>query len=188
MQTSLHAIAQRARRCPRKRFRRRLKGRLEKFGLRLSESKTRTIMFNRFRKEESKTFCFLGFEFRWVKTRRGYDTVRITTAPKRQRRIETEFSQCRPENANKRIAWIMGMVKTKLTGLRNYFGVVGNSGRIRELHEIFKLIPYRWLNRRSGRRGYNWKTFMRMWDWFNVSKLRRLDNEGLQLSFAHHLR
>lgn len=80
------------------------------------------------------------------------------------------------------------MVKAKLRGLRNYFGVVGNSIRLRQLYAIFRHILYRWLNRRSQRKGYNWSTFMKMWDYYNVSDLRRLNNEGVQLSFMQFLR
>ena len=169
-------------------FYRRLKTRLKKFSLDVAEEKTRKLMFNRFRKEASETFSFLGFEFRWVKTRRGIDTVRVTTSPKRLQRIAAEFTAWCKKHCNRRIAWIMGMVKAKLMGLRNYFGVPGNSIQVRKVYSIFKLILYRRLNRRSERRSYNWKTFMQMWDYFNVSHLQRLNNEGIQLSFAQYLR
>ena len=53
------------------------------------------------------------------------------------------------------MAWIMGMVKTKLNGLKNYFGVVGNSKRVRQIYDIFRHTLYRWLNRRSERKSYN---------------------------------
>ena len=54
----------------------------------------------------------------------------------------------------------MGMVKAKLRGLRNYYGVPGNSGQVRKIYSIYKNILYRQLNRRSERKSYNWKTFM----------------------------
>lgn len=42
-----------------------LKERLTKFSLKLSESKTKLIQFNRFKGEKNKRFDFLGFEFSW---------------------------------------------------------------------------------------------------------------------------
>jgi hypothetical protein len=76
-------------------------------------------MFNRFRKSESGVFSFLGFEFRWVATRKGKDSVRLRTDSGRMRRIVREFKEWCRTHRHKRIAWIMGMVKTKLRGLRN---------------------------------------------------------------------
>jgi hypothetical protein len=169
-------------------FHRRLKTRLAKFSLSLSEEKTRKLMFNRFHKKESETFSFLGFEFQWIKTRRGIDTVRIRTDAQRMRRIAANFLEWCRIHRDKRMAWIMGMVKSKLNGLKNYFGVVGNSKRVRQIYDIFRYTLYRWLNRRSERKSYNWQTFMQMWDYYNVSNLSRLNNEGLQLSFLQYLR
>jgi RNA-directed DNA polymerase len=168
-------------------FLRRLPSRLAKFSLRLAPDKTRKLMFNRFRKSESGIFSFLGFEFRRIVSRRGIDTVKLRTDSKRMRRIVREFKVWCRSHRHKRIAWIMGMVKTKLRGLRNYYGVVGNSAFLRNLHLLFRTTLYRWLNRRSERKSYNWSAFSRIWNMYNVSSLRRLDNEGFQLSFLRHL-
>ncbi len=129
-----------------------------------------------------------SFEFRWIKTRRGIDTVRITTDSQRIRRRAANFKDWCRKHRDKRMAWIMGMVKTKLNGLKNYFGVVGNLKRVRQIYDIFRYTLYRWLNRRSERKSYNWETFMHMWHFYNVSNLSRLNNEGLQLSFLQYLR
>jgi len=169
-------------------FLRRLPVRLGKFSLKLAPDKTRKLMFNRFQKSVSGVFSFLGFEFRWVSTRKGVDTVKLRTDSKRMRRIVREFKEWCRKHRQKRIAWIMGMVKTKLRGIRNYFGVVGNSAFLRNLNLIFRKTLYRALNRRSERKSYSWPTFSRIWTMYNVSSLRRLDNEGYQLSLLPFLR
>jgi RNA-directed DNA polymerase len=169
-------------------FLRRLPRRLEKYSLKLAPEKTRKFMFNRFRKAESETFSFLGFVFRRVTTRRGIDTVSVRTDPKRLRRIVGEFKEWCKKNGNRRIAWIMGMVKAKLRGLRNYFGVTGNSACLRSLNLLFRSTLFRRLNRRSERKSYAWPVFSRIWTMYNVSSLRRLYDEGFQLSFLTFLR
>lgn len=169
-------------------FLRRLPNRLGKFSLKLAPEKTRKLMFNRFRKTDSGVFSFLGFEFRRITTRRGIDTVRLRTDPKRMRRIVCAFKEWCKAHRHKRIAWIMGMVKSKLRGLRNYYGVVGNSIFVRNINSLFGTTLYRWLNRRSERRSYSWPTFSHIWKMYNVSSLSRLDNEGFQLSFLPFLR
>jgi hypothetical protein len=168
-------------------FLRRLKTRLEKYSLKLAPDKTRKLMFNRFRKSESEVFSFLGFEFRWTATRKGKDHVCLRTDSNRLRRIVREFKEWCKCHRHKRIAWIMGMVKAKLRGLRNYFGVTGNSDFLRNVNLLFRKTLYRWLNRRSERKSYAWPTFSRIWEMYNVSSLRRLDNEGLQLSLVPYL-
>jgi hypothetical protein len=80
------------------------------------------------------------------------------------------------------------MVKSKLRGLRNYFGVTGNSACVRRLDEIFRRTLYGWLNRRSERKSYMWPTFVRIWDQFNVSSRRDLYDERYQESLLAYLR
>jgi group II intron reverse transcriptase/maturase len=53
------------------RFLRKLRKRMSAFGLALAEDKTRKLMFNRFRKRDSETFEFPGFEYRWITARSG---------------------------------------------------------------------------------------------------------------------
>jgi RNA-directed DNA polymerase len=169
-------------------FLRRLPGRLAKFSLKLAPDKTRKLMFNRFRRLESGTFSFLGFEFRRIVTRKkGYDTVGVRIDPKRMRRIVREFKEWSKAHRHKRIAWIMGMVKAKLRGIRSYFGVQGNSAFLRNMNNIFRKILYKWLNRRSQRKSYTWQDFARIWTMYNVSSLSRLNNQGYQMSFLPFL-
>ncbi|MBU1086769.1 MAG: hypothetical protein KKD05_04545 [Candidatus Omnitrophica bacterium] len=62
-----------------------LSNRLEKFKLELSLEKTQVIKFTRFETENSKGFNFLGFEYRWGKSRRGNSLVKMRTSKKKFR-------------------------------------------------------------------------------------------------------
>ena len=81
----------------------------------------------------------------------------------------------------------MGMVKAKLRGLRNYFTLRGTTNRMHQLEMHFKRTLYRWLNRRSERRSFNWKTFAIMWNNFLGVSQYSLANYGVQLSFVNSL-
>jgi group II intron reverse transcriptase/maturase len=152
-------------------FKRSLKCRLEKFGLQCAEEKTRILRFNRFDKKRSETFVFLGYEFRQTKSiLKGNDIVAARMCRRKLRRTVKTFSGWCRTIRNKRIAWIMGMVKAKLRGICNYFNLPGNTSRMRELHYLFRRTLYRWLNRRSERRSYNWQTFDCMWKQFMYPK------------------
>jgi hypothetical protein len=161
--------------------------RLKKFSLEVSKEKTHIILFNRFKKEQSKTFVFLGYEFRWIVTRRGHDSVSTKMSRKKLSRIANEFSDWCKKNRNRRIAWIMGIVKAKLRGIKNYFNIPGNSVRMKEVELLFKRSLYRNLNKRSERKSYNLKTFTYMWDYFFGKTREQLTNTGIQLSFVNML-
>ena len=53
-------------------------------------------------------------------------------------------------------------VNAKLRGHYEYFGVIGNSRGIQEFARIVTKQLFKWLNRRSQKRSFNWKTFERM--------------------------
>src|SRR4030042_1129295 len=95
-----------------------------KFGLVLAKDKSGIKCFNRFDKERSSSFCFLGYEFRWITMRNNKDTVYAVMSHKKLLRTALEFTQWCRRHRDKRIAWIRGMVKTKLKGLKNYFNFV----------------------------------------------------------------
>jgi RNA-directed DNA polymerase len=170
------------------RFYRLLPERLKKFNLTLAKEKTRKIMFNKFRKEDSEAFNFLGFEFRWVTSRRGKDIIRLWTSPKRQRRIIQDLKAWIVKFQNKRLWWILGMVKAKLRGLYNYFDVIGNSTKLQEMYILYKETLYRLLNRRSQRKSFNKRTFTYILNQHGIVRHRsQLFNTGIQQSFMSQL-
>lgn len=63
------------------------------------------------------------------------------------------------------------MVKRKLKGFENYFGIPGNSKSLSRLYYQTVRALYKWLNRRSQRRSYNWSEFAQLLRWFNVRAL-----------------
>jgi len=65
------------------RFYNELAKRLAKFNLQLAEEKTNIIRFSRFQSKEKTKFDFLGFEFRWGKSRFGKITLKRRTSPKK---------------------------------------------------------------------------------------------------------
>ena len=152
-----------------------------------TSKKSGILRFNRFDKEKSESFVFLGYEFRWIVTRKGNDTVSATMSRKKLHRTANEFSVWCRDHREKRIAWIMGMVKAKLRGVNNYFSLPGNKRRRKETELLLRRILYRWLNRRSERRSYNWKTFAIMWRQFLGVSQYQLANYGVQLSFVNSL-
>jgi len=143
-------------------FYRALPGRLGKFDLAVSPEKTRIVRFSRFHPEYDKAFTFLGFEYRWETDRGGEPRVKMRTAREKLRASLRRFSEWIRLNRSIPLRRLMALVSLKLQGHYNYFGVHGNSRSLRLFHREVALIVFKWLNRRSQRWSYNWRTFWQM--------------------------
>lgn len=80
------------------RFYKELPERFAKFGLTLSDEKTRKIRFTRFEKDKSKPFTFLGFIFFWSISHKGNDVVKVHTSGKKIHQTLQSIKQWVKEN------------------------------------------------------------------------------------------
>lgn len=154
------------------RFEKELYERLAKFGLEVAREKTKTLRFSRFGGPQNGTFCFLGFEYRWVKRRTGTTGVQRRTAPKKKRASIKAFGEWIKKKRHTPLKRLMETVESKLRGYWGYYGVRGNSKDINWVyHECTKLL-FKWLNRRSQRRSYTWPQFLQMLKDFRITPPR----------------
>jgi group II intron reverse transcriptase/maturase len=144
-----------------------LEGRVSKFGLRLSPAKTRRLELPR-EGEGKESFDFLGFEFRWGRDRRGRPHLKRRTARKSLRASLRRYSQWCRENRHCRPVDLFRALNLKLHGYYRYFGIYGNSRSLRQFHQAAMRILYKWLNRRSQPRSYNWAGFSYLLRHFGV--------------------
>jgi len=154
------------------RFYRALGRRLKKFGLELSEEKTQIIPFSRRAHPGKSSFEFLGFEFRWGKDLKGREHLKRRTSPKRLRTSLKRFSEWCRENRNLRLKELFKRLNVKLRGYYNYYGVHGNSVRLNAFFHHATRILFKWLNRRSQRRSYNWAGYRELLEHFQVPRPR----------------
>jgi group II intron reverse transcriptase/maturase len=145
-----------------------LKLRLEKFGLRLSDSKTRLIPFNRFWEDKNDRFDFLGFEFYWDVNFKGKPQVKKRTSRKKLQGSIQTFTAWIKENRHKRISKIMKTIRRKLLGYWNYYGIPGNSDSLWLFYKEVWFRTHKWLNRRSDRKSYNWQGMVDLFTDFTI--------------------
>jgi hypothetical protein len=117
------------------RFMQVLPKRLEKFGLRLNQSKTQLLAFGKRQAwqgfkhgERLPTLDFLGLTHYWGKSRNGKTRLKRKTSKKRYRRALVTINQwlCQERNALKLPAlWLL--IGAKMRGHFNYFGVTDNT-------------------------------------------------------------
>lgn len=139
--------------------------RFAKFGLELHPDKTRLVPFKRPPKSKDddgrsgvaqETFDLLGFRLFWAKSERGYWVIKTETAASRFTRTLHRLSEWCRKHRHLPVAQQWKSVCRSLVGHFNYFGVVGNAGRLMALrHEAYG-IWRRWLDRRSQRARMGW--------------------------------
>ena len=139
-------------------FQQALEGRLGKFKLSLAPEKTRSFRFNRFFVGGEK-FDFLGFTYRWGKNSKGNPQVWRQTAKDRFRRALRRLKEWLRKARNLPMKELMKTLKSKYRGHRNYYGVVGNKNLLDSFVFFANGIVFKWLNRRSQRKSYNWESF-----------------------------
>lgn len=139
--------------------------RFAKFGLELHPEKTRLVPFKRppLSKDDDgrrgvaqETFDLLGFTLFWAKSTQGYWVIKVETAPSRFTRTLHRLSEWCRAHRHWPVAEQWKMLRRSVVGHFNYFGVVGNAGRLLALrHEVYG-IWRRWLDRRSQRARMSW--------------------------------
>ncbi len=153
-------------------FYRVLPKRLNKFGLSVAPEKTHLKRFSRFHPGRKRSFQFLGFEFYWSLDANKKPRVRRYTAPKKLKAAMSEFYQWIKFNRSRPLKETMPMLKRKLMGFQNYFGLPDNSRSLSRLSNYVVRSLYKWLNRRSQRRSYNWSSFTDMLGYFKIEPLK----------------
>lgn len=154
------------------RFHGELGQRLGKFGLELSAKKTRVIPFSQHHFPGKTCFDFLGFEFRWGEDRKGKAHLMRRTSRRKLRESIKRFAQWCKEVCRQGMEELFKVLNAKLRGYYNYYGVIGNSKSLGQFFTCAMRILFKWLNRRSQRRSYNWEGFRELLKHFEVEKPR----------------
>jgi RNA-directed DNA polymerase len=145
-----------------------LNERLGKFGLEVAPEKTRILLFSRNLQKQSKTFDFLGFEFRRGISRNFKPIIKRRTSREKLRASIASFTEWIKTNRNKKISKLMTTLRAKYRGYWNYYGVIGNHGSLKVLYYQTRRILFKWLNRRSQRLSYNWAGFKDLLNQFMI--------------------
>lgn len=142
-----------------KRVREALGKRLARFKLALNEEKTKLVDF---RKKVGKTgaFDFLGFTFYLGRSRKGVIIPKLKTVGKRMTsKLNRVDEWARMVRSNLDLKEIWKRFCLKLRGHINYYGVSHNLRQVSVFVFHAVRILFKWLNRRSQRKSFTWKSF-----------------------------
>ena len=145
-----------------------VKERLAKFGLELALDKTQTLRFGRNGGGHNGRFDFLGFEYRWEQSRKGFAIVKRRTSRKKLRAAVERFTEWIREHRHQKLRQTMKSVAQKHQGHWNSYGLIGNSESLSDYRTLTLRELFKWLNRRSQKRSFTWRSFNRLLSRFGV--------------------
>lgn len=137
--------------------------RLEKYKLKLNEDKTKMVSFSKSAMQQGvkqEAFNFLGFTFYLGRSKRGAVIPKLKTEGKRFRSKLKKVNDWARRMRNKApLKRVWKAFCSKLRGHIQYYGVSFNSTQVSSFLSRAVRIMFKWLNRRSQRRSFNWETF-----------------------------
>ncbi len=149
-----------------KRFYRALQNRLNKFNLELAEEKSRLIAFGRNAEAQSKeegkkpdTFDFLGFTHYCSQSKKGKFRVKRKTSRKKYRASLLKVKDWLKKNRNMQAPEIMAKMRIKLLGYYRHYGITDNSAALNRFYNEVEKLIFKWLNRRSQRKSFDWNKY-----------------------------
>lgn len=154
-----------------------LKTRMKHFGMTLEEEKTRLIEFGRYAKErcarngtKPDTFTFLGFTHYCSHGRSGQFRVKRKTSRKKFAKKCKEVNRLIRDMRTLPLKVIMKKLNQILVGYYHYYGITDNSQSLNDFRFRMTRSLYKWLNRRSQRKSYNWGEFNQMLKAYPLAK------------------
>ena len=138
--------------------------RLEKFKLELNVDKTKLVSFDKVAMKQGipqDTFDFLGFTFYLGTSKTGRIIPKLKTKSKslksKLKKVALWFKGIKNQKPMKTI-W--SLFCSKIRGHIQYYGVSHNYDEVYKFFREATRIAYKWLNRRSQRKSFNWKKFV----------------------------
>ena len=145
-----------------------LQKRLGKFKLDVEPTKTKLLLFSKYSVKESESFTFLSFDFFMDTNTKGKPQVKLVTSKKKLMNSLQEFTLWARKSKSICITKLMKTLKRKYQGYYNYYAVPMNGKRLSYYYKATQEILYKWLNRRSQRKSYNWKGFNELMKYFEI--------------------
>src|SRR5713226_4328774 len=158
-----------------------LKTRLARYGLEVAADKTKTLRFGRNGGPYNGRFDFLGIEFYWEPDRKGQPRVKRRTATKKWLAGKQRIRDWIREHRHDRLSRMMKTLRAKLRGTWNYYGLIGNSRRMKLTYEETRRTLYKWLNRRSQRPSLRWPAVDRLMERFQIPRPRIVEKMGQKM-------
>ena len=146
-----------------RKFYRSLIKRLKKFNLSVAEEKTKIIQLKKADNDDDKgdnSFDFLGFTHYVGKDKNGRKRVKRKTSKKKYKASLLRCKEWMKDNRTLTTDTFMKTMKAKIQGHCNYYGITDNSRMVGNFIDECRKFIFKWLNRRSQKKSFNWEKFV----------------------------
>lgn len=137
--------------------------RLKEFNLEIADEKTKIINLGKNRDDdndsETGSFDFLGFTHYADKSDNDQTVIKRKTSKKKYKASLLKVKEWLKEKRHSPTKELMKTLKIKLQGYCRYYGVTNNKNSVSNFIDETKRLLYKWLNRRSQRKSFDWKRF-----------------------------
>lgn len=147
--------------------------RFSKYKLELHTDKTKIVDLNSKRGSGDRSFDFLGFTHYLGKSRKGREVLKRKTSKKKLTIALMKIESWIKRNRHKGLKELLSGINVRLRGHYNYYGITFNSRSIGKYYAQVRRKLQKWLNRRGGKRIWNWETYSKLiLEWFPLHKPR----------------
>jgi len=154
--------------------------RLNKFNLEIAEEKTKIITLGKDDNDEDDDegnraagrFDFLGFTHYIGSCKDGRKRVKRMTSKKKYKASLLKFKEWIRDNRHIPTKELMEKIATKLRGYCQYYGVTDNIYAVSSYIWRVRRFLYKWLNRRSQRKSFDWNGFVLFLNKYPLPKAR----------------
>ena len=156
-------------------FYRSLIKRLEKFNLTVAEDKTKIIELKKADNDDDKgdnSFDFLGFTHYVGRGRDGRKRVMRKTSKKKYKASLLRCKEWMKKNRTLTVETFMKTMKAKIQGHCNYYGVTDNGRAIGNFIDECRSFIFKWLNRRSQKKSFNWEKYVLFLKMYPLPKVK----------------
>ena len=140
-----------------------LSKRLEKYNLKLNEDKTKIVNFSKsmeFSGIKQESFNYLGFTFYLGRSRKGNVIPKLKSCGKRIReKLKKVKEWCKANKDKYKLPVLWEAFCNKIRGHIQYYGVTFNWKAVSNFVYRAQEIIFKWLNRRSQRKSFDWEKF-----------------------------
>ena len=143
--------------------------RLGEFNLEVADEKTKIISLNKEDDDENgkgggggkqtDSFDFLGFTHYIEEDKNGAKRVKRKTSKKKYRASLLRCKEWIRKNRHMPAKSFMKKMKVKLQGYSRYYGITDNRRAVSNYIDEVKRLIFKWLNRRSQRKSFDWDKF-----------------------------
>lgn len=151
---------------------RRLVEELNKLEVKINEGKTKVVDLTR-----GESFSYLGFDCRWVKSRRGRNFLMRTPRLKKRKELMEKVRKLIQSSGRRTVEALVAEINPILAGWVNYFRMGNSSRAFQFIQSYVEQRVRRFAMRQRLRRGFGWKRWSRQvvygeWGLFNDYRVR----------------